>query len=392
MDSARLTRLVEQALSPAVQVPLPLDADEVPVRLSTGEVERVFTDHVPGVRHFLFRQKAGQHSLKFLASAYQNGLRAFEGTTLHRHLKMLMRTIVHYGHERRPGCATYLTEVAEAFMDCQAIQARAIERVGLQVRGVTQDFRGLVTRLVGEYKSLAVRTLAAERLAQGLAMDYDSNPTHYENRLTADLGPRLGLNADDVRRAHLDAHAESRFKRLEDQEAEAAAARCRQLFDGEALLSAIVAEVNGLCAESAPESVPRQFLCWASAHLSARHALLDEETSTQLDVDRGLALAILEALFLGRPASEALETHHHGVLLRDVFRRPCEEAQRGAARSSMALPRLAPAVETRGPPPSGASRLLKVGPPAQNLRSFFCFGVVAALSFAAWRVRRQLFF
>ena len=47
---------------------------------------------------------------------------------------------------------------------------------------------------------MAVKMLAIDHLSRGVVSD-DGNPTHYENRLTADLGKTLGLNRDDIRRA-----------------------------------------------------------------------------------------------------------------------------------------------------------------------------------------------
>jgi len=192
-----------------------------------------------------------------------------------------------------------LTQVAEAFMDCQAVQARVVERIGLQIRGVTTNFRGLVVALVGEYKSMALKMLAAERIAQGKAHD-DATPTHYENRLTADIGTELGLNASDVRSADLDHHAQSRFARLRAHEVESAAARARELFDVEALLQALVSELNSFSASSAPDSLSRLFLDWASENITEKHIVFDEETCSQVDVDCTFVMAILEVVFLGR--------------------------------------------------------------------------------------------
>lgn len=292
-------KLVQLLLSPDVQVQLPSESEEVKAYLSAAQVGKVFTDHVPGVRKFLFRQQPGQHVLKFLQTAYKDGWTAFRGTALQDHLKWLMRLIVHYGHEGQPGAATYLTEVAEAFMDCQAVQARVVERVGLQIRGVTTNFRGLVVALVGEYKTMALKMLAAERIAQGKAHD-DATPTHYENRLTADIGQHLGLNADDVRRAELDVHANSRFARLRASEVNSVATRARELFDMDALLQALVSELNSFSAASTPESLPRLFLDWASQNLAEKHVVFDEDTCTCIDLDCAFVMAILEWLFLGQ--------------------------------------------------------------------------------------------
>lgn len=310
-------QLLEALLSSDVCVQLPADGQEVKAHLSAAQVAKVFTDHVPGVRNFLFRQQRGQHVLKFLQVAYAEGWSAFRGTSLDHHLKWLMRLIVHYGHGGKPGAGQYLSDVAEAFMDCQAVQARVVERIGLKIRGVTTTFRGLVIALVGEYKTMAVKMLAAERISQGKAHD-DATPTHYENRLTADLGQQLGLNADDVRRATLDEHARARFGKLSTFDVQAASARARELFDLEALLQALVSELNSFSAESPPESLPQLFLDWASENITQKHLVFDEETCTRIDVDRVLAMGVLEMLFLGRLVVHTSEVYRD-VKLSDLF-------------------------------------------------------------------------
>jgi hypothetical protein len=310
-------KIAECLVSPAVQVQLPVYQEQVQAKLSAAEVTRVFTDHVPGVQTFLFRQQRGQCVLKFVQLAYQDGWSAFRGTDIQDHLKSLMRLIVHHGHEGKPGAAQYLTEVAEAFMDCQAVQARVVERIGLQIRGVTADFRGLVIALVGEYKTVALKMLAAERISQGKAYD-DATPTHYENRLTADLGQELGMNASDVRRASLDEHAQVRFAKLGARDVHGAVVRARELFDVHALLQALVSELNSFCAESTPDSLPRLFLDWASENMTDKHIVFDEETCTHVEVDCALAMAVLEILFLGQTSSGE-DVMFRGRKLCDLF-------------------------------------------------------------------------
>jgi len=289
----------------------------VPARLTSTEVAKVFTDHVPGVQKLLFRQQRGQCVLKFLQVAYKDGWSAFRATPLDNHLKWLMRLIVHYGHEGNSGASKHLREVAEAFMDCQAVQARVVERIGLQIQGLTTDFRGLVVALLGEYKTMALKMLAAERIAQGKAFD-DATPTHYENRLTADLGEQLGLNADDVRRAALDEHAWVRFAKLRSSEVDTAAKRCRELFDLDAFLQVLVSELNSFSESSSPSSLPRQFLDWVSENMTEKHEVFDEETCSRVDADRTLVMAVLEVVFLGQLDGMA-NAAHRGSPLQDVF-------------------------------------------------------------------------
>jgi len=314
--SARFSCLVERLLSPAVQVQLPIDASEEPERLSAEEVEQVFIDHVPGVQEFLYRDMEGEFALQYLVVAYTSGLRAFVGTPLYSHLLWLLRTIVHSGQSKEAGASRRLREVAEAFMDCQAVQARVIERVGLELRGISCDFSGHVLRLAGNYKNLALKMLAAERIRKGLASD-DGNPTHYENRLVADVGNAIGLNKEDVRLASLDMHAQQRFPCLGSAEKTEAVDRCRHLFDLEAFIKALTMEINALNADSCTQSLPRQFVEWASVGLCDPHVIFNEAEGLTLSVGEPLILAIVEKLVLGRCGAPAEEVYC-GVRLCDL--------------------------------------------------------------------------
>jgi len=296
-----------QLLSPEVQVQAQTSADDIPAKLSQDKVGQVFIDNVPGVKGFLFRGKDGDFALKYIKQAYENGLPAYTGTALHKYLMCMLRLVVHYGEDKKPRAGVYLRDVSEAFMDCQAVQARAIERAGLQIQGKTLDFRGLVVGLVGEYKSMALKMLANERVRQGLVKD-DENPTHYENRLTADLGPRLGLNADEIRRAELDEHAKKRFALLGEADRESAATRCREIFELDDLLKGFIAEVNSFSAESPPDSIPRSFLDWASQRLTQKHIVFDD-MCMGVEIEMPLALAIFEDLFFGRVGAPADEIY-----------------------------------------------------------------------------------
>merc|ERR1712050_70851 len=119
----------------------------------------------------------------------------------------------------------------------------------------------------------------------------------------------------------LDEHARSRYLRLGSDEATRAAARCRELFDAEAMLQAFVAEVNSFGVATSCDTLPAIFLGWASERLCQKHAVLDADTCSRTEVDRALALCIFEDLFLGGPAAPAEETFR-GVPISELFRRP----------------------------------------------------------------------
>eukprot|EP00929_Paragymnodinium_shiwhaense_P116986 TRINITY_DN8707_c0_g1_i6.p1 TRINITY_DN8707_c0_g1~~TRINITY_DN8707_c0_g1_i6.p1 ORF type:complete len:467 (+),score=131.77 TRINITY_DN8707_c0_g1_i6:72-1472(+) len=331
--SPRQQKLIDKLLSPSVQVPLPAQASEEEAKLDAAGVRKVFIDHVPGVEKFLYREMHGNYCLKFMVSAYFDGLRAFKATEMHNHLLWLYRRVIHHGHAGGKGAAAHLREVAEAFMDCQAVQARVVEKIGLELLGVQHDFRGMVVQLLGDYKGMALKMLAQDRLREGRACD-DGNPTHYENRLTADVGPHVGLDADDIRRARLDEHAEQRFSRLRKADQAAAAARCRELFDLEAWLTTLKHQLNSFGEASAQESLPSRFLQWSSTRLreAHKHIVFDAETCTKVAVEDKFVVAMVEVLFLGEPAASDDETYRD-CKLKDLFLPPTEEEANPAARS-----------------------------------------------------------
>jgi len=316
--SERLVRLVERLVSPAVQMQLPIDAVDEPARLTDAEVRKVFVEYVPGVEGFLYQDRPGQHSLEFITSAYRSGLDAFKATEIHGHLLSLLRLIVHHGCAGKSHASRYLREVADAFMDCQAVQGRVIERVGLEIQGVSLDFRGLLVKLVGDYKAMALKMLAVERASQGKVKDSCVNPTHYENRLIADLADPVGFNKDDVRLARLDEHAAHRFEPLRAVDQQVAIKRFRELFDIETVVQAFVAEVNAFDAASLPGSLPHMFLGWASRRMTQKHVVLDEATCSRIEVAQPLALAIFEVLFL-EELGAPLEETYRGIVIGDLF-------------------------------------------------------------------------
>uniref|UniRef100_A0A7S1RHY9 Uncharacterized protein n=1 Tax=Alexandrium catenella TaxID=2925 RepID=A0A7S1RHY9_ALECA len=327
----RLARLKQRLLSPAVQVPEVDGLTEVPDKLSAEEVAQVFKDHVPGVEKLLYRQQRGNFSIKFIQSAYSEGFRAFSGSDMHQHLLWLMRLIVHHGHENKPGAATYLREVAEAFTDCQAVQGRTVERIGLQIRGVALDFRGHLVRLAGEYKAMAVKILAVEECTKRGGPDDYHDPPHMESRIIRDLGSGFGLNSSHIKQAMADTHAESRFPKLVKAKRQAAETRLRALFDTDAWLKAFAAEASTLSAGSERESLPRLFLDWASEHMTEKHILLDSDTCSRVEVGDALALAVAEVVFLGR-AGCCRGEEYRGTDIQDLFV-PNEELVAKVARA-----------------------------------------------------------
>jgi hypothetical protein len=307
----RLKFLADRLASSAVQLPAAMESLEEPAKLTSEEVANVFISHVPGVRSFLYRDTPGQFSLCFIQQAYANGLRKFQGTNLHSFYVGLLRLIIHNGHVGTPGCTGHLFELAEAFKDCQDVQARVIERLGLQIRGVTLDFRGHLVKLAGDYKNWALKMLAFEQTGS-------SNTIHFENHCALELGERLGLNRADIQRAQHDEEVRRRFSKMRDPERQKLACRFRDLLDVDALLKATAAEINSFSQSSPAESMAKHFMDWASQSMTQPHLLFDE-TMLGVEVESETVLVILEIVFFGRTFADDSELIR-GSKVRDVFK------------------------------------------------------------------------
>lgn len=313
----RYIRLARHMASAEVRTEDPGDVDEEPQKLSPNEVAQVFRRHVPGVDGFLYRGQRHNSALRFVQSVYEHGFQAFEGTSLHVHLLTMLRLIVHYGHADGADAAAFLREVAEAFMDCQAVQARVVDKVGSRIRGVRKDFRGHVVSLVAEYRSMALRMLAYEAVTALGGPDLRQDPNHFENRLIIDIGLDLGFSFHEIQRAWADPHV-NRWHPVSSPDA--ACERVRQLFDVGALVKALVAELSAFDEASDADSTARQFLEWSEQAVVRRHDILDEETCAKISIDEEVALAVLETLFFGRPSCRDDGPRHRGMSVRSLFK------------------------------------------------------------------------
>lgn len=293
----RVQRLAKLLASPAAQLRAPETPEEVPMRLSLPEVAKLFLDRVPGVQRFVVQGRRGHFSLKTLQAAYAQGLPA-AGERRERLLRLL-RLVVHRCHDGGAQGNEPLRELAEAFREGDAAQARAIERAAVQV-GEPADFRGRLLQLAGERKAAALRALAVESCAeQGLHGEGDAE--RYEQRLLRDLGDALGLNEADVQMAALDEEALARFAPLSTQERLQTTARFQELFDVEALISVVVSEVRNSDSGSPPTSLASALFRWAAERTRRAGAFHELEARLRSAMDAALALCILEVLLLGRP-------------------------------------------------------------------------------------------
>jgi len=185
-----------------------------------------------------------------------------------------------------------------------------IERVGMELRGVTLDFRGHVARLVGNYKRMALQMLSVHETGS-------MNTVHYENWLLCEFGDRLGFDTTDVRRAKHDEEVRRRFRPMSEKQRRSFEGKMKEHFDIEAMLKAFVAEANSFGESSSKDSLARQMMDWANDHMTQPHVIFDD-ACTSVIIDDELALAIVEVALLGRMFAEPTNGFR-GVLLCELF-------------------------------------------------------------------------
>merc|ERR1719491_2064011 len=89
------------------------------------------------------------------------------------------------------------------------------------------------------------------------------DPAHYENLLLIHMGEFVGMGQVDIRRAKVDEHARQRFKALNEEMQCQAVSRFKELFEVDAMMKAMVAELNSFSEASLSGSPPLLFLEWA---------------------------------------------------------------------------------------------------------------------------------
>merc|ERR1711862_981798 len=94
--------------------------------------------------------------------------------------------------------------------------------------------------------------------------------------------------------------------------------RCRELFDVQALIQALAAELSSFNEKSPRDSISQLFLVWASENLKHKHIVFDE-TCMHVDIGYTFVTAILEVLFLGKPSASIEGESYRGHKIGELF-------------------------------------------------------------------------
>lgn len=239
-------------------------------RLSASEIRKTIVDLVPESASWVAPRSGGAKALDFLVKSYSSGFPALPPVAS-KHCAEGVRLIVGALADPesaglKPARARVLAQtLAEAYTGCQAVQARTVDMLQGEVRGLTsQSLPAQLRVLVGEYREAAIDRMICH-FHPGAPTAGDGTPhlqlPHLGNKYRRHLGSSIGVSAQRMEAAKSDRNASGPLPTpkacAEDQ--------FWKEFDLRELCQAIVADVNQ-ASEDAERRVDRRLLLeWAGS-------------------------------------------------------------------------------------------------------------------------------
>jgi len=267
--------------------PLPSRPQSESGRLSPKEIRKTILDLVPEAATWVAPRSNGSKAIDFLVQSYSNGFPALP-PAVSEHCSEGVRLIVGAladpeGAGLKPARTRMLARtLAEAYTGCQAVQARTVDQLQGEVRGLTSRSLSEQLRvLVEEYREAALdRTVC--HFHPGAPTAGDGTPhqqlPHLANLYRRHLGSVIGTSMSHMEAARSDRNASGNLA-MKKQVAEA---RFWYEFDMLELCRAVVADVNQVSEETERRIDRRLLLDWAGSHQELGFRVFYDESMPEL--------------------------------------------------------------------------------------------------------------
>lgn len=239
-------------------------------KLSPSEVRKTVIDLVPDAASWVAPRSGGTKAMDFLVQSYSSGFPALPAAAS-KHCAAGVRLIV--GALADPeaaglklGRAKVLARtLAEAYTGCQAVQARTVDMLQGEVRGLTsQSLPAQLRVLVEEYREAALDRMVCHFHPDAPTAG-DGTPTmqlpHLGNKYRRHLGSSIGVCGPRMEAAKSDRNASGKLpssRKLAEEQ-------FWKEFDLQELCQAIVADVNQ-ASDDAERRIDRRLLLeWAGS-------------------------------------------------------------------------------------------------------------------------------
>eukprot|EP00040_Diaphanoeca_grandis_P024895 m.137480 g.137480 ORF g.137480 m.137480 type:complete len:295 (+) comp29921_c6_seq1:505-1389(+) len=224
--------------------------------MTDAEILTLLRDNVRNVNEMRFRN-SHECITTFIISTYRNGLRMVQGNpALVNHSKNAIQFIFSKvsevsQHER----VAHLKGICEAFMSCQAEQARVIDDIYGQISGRDKTLRDQILSLLDRFKQ---QTLDEVTLLFHPGSDVSTRLPHIQSRYRVDVGAQLGLAG--IENAKLDQHIE---RSLPHGQSERYVQKFRERFPTTEFVKAVVADINQQDVDAERFILPTTLFNWA---------------------------------------------------------------------------------------------------------------------------------
>lgn len=196
----------------------PKPTKEMP-RLSPQEITETIERYVPEASTWIAPRSNGTKALEFLIKSYDTGLPAFPAVSAH--LAEGVRIIVWAVRNPKEAGLTQArakdlaTQLAESYTNCQAVQARVIDALQAEIRGVaSHSLSAQVRSLVEDQREMALDRTVCHFHPQATITD-DGSPheqlPHLANRYRRHLGKAVGMGGHRLEAARTDRNAQLRL-------------------------------------------------------------------------------------------------------------------------------------------------------------------------------------
>jgi hypothetical protein len=239
--------------------------------LSPGEIRETIIKFVPESAGWIAPRSNGTKALDFLVKSYTHGFPALPPAAS-AHCAESVRLIV--GALADPesaglkaGRAKILAQtLAEAYTGCQAVQARTVDMLQGEVRGLTsQSLPAQLRVLIDELREAALDRMVCH-FHPSAPIASDGTPhlqlPHLANKYRRHLGSNIGISGPRLEAAGSDRNASGPLPVTK----EAAEEQFWKEFDAKEVCRAIVADVNQ-ASEEADRRIDRRLLLeWCGSH------------------------------------------------------------------------------------------------------------------------------
>jgi hypothetical protein len=274
------------ALKRIMQYPAPASAQPQQEfrKLSASEIRETIVKFVPESAGWIAPRSNGTKALDFLVKSYTHGFPALPPAAS-AHCAEGVRLIVGALADPdsaglKPGRAKVLAQaLAEAYTGCQAVQARTVDMLQGEIRGLTsQSLPAQLRVLIEEFREAALDRMVCH-FHPSAPTAGDGTPhlqlPHLANKYRRHLGSCIGTSESRMEAAKSDRNAAGPLPVAKD----AAEEKFWQEFDAKEICRAVVADVNQASEEAERRIDRRLLLEWCGSHEDLGYEVFYDEST-----------------------------------------------------------------------------------------------------------------